>query len=274
MNHLLRDLAPVTDDAWAAIDEEGRETLKEILAARKLVDFTGPLGWQAYAVDLGITRNLRSGPAAGIQARQRQAQPLVEFRVPFEVPRDKIEAVARGAQQVMFDEVVDAARKIGLAEDKAIFHGYDGASITGIMSGSDHKALTLSADYEKYPAAVAEAMTMLREDGIGGPYAIALGPRCYKGLMTTTTKGGYPVMRHVQELLDGPLVWAPGIDGACVMSTRGGDYELIVGQDFSVGFLSASDDKVRLYIEESFTFRNLEPGAAVALRYGRARATS
>ena len=274
MNHLLRDLAPITDDAWAAIDEEGRETLKEILAARKLVDFAGPLGWQAYAVDLGITRNLRGGPATGVEARQRQAQPLVEFRVPFEVPRDKIEAVARGAEQVPFDEVVEAARRIGLAEDKAIFHGYDAAGITGIMSGSDHKSLTLSADYEKYPAAVAEAMTMLREGGIGGPYAIALGPRCYKGLMTTVSKGGYPVMRHVQELLDGPMVWAPGIDGACVMSTRGGDYKLIVGQDFSIGFLSANDDKVRLYLEESFTFRNLEPGAAVALSYGRARAKS
>ena len=90
-------------------------------------------------------------------------------------------------------------------------------------------------------------------------------------LMTTTSKGGYPVIEHVRQLLDGPLIWAPAVNGACVMSMRGGDFELVVGQDISIGFTSASDDKVRLYLEESLTFRNLEPAAAVAMTYGRAK---
>ena len=84
----------------------------------------------------------------------------------------------------------------------------------------------------------------------------------------TTTVGGYPVIEHVRALVDGPLVWAPAVDGACVMSTRGGDFELVVGQDISIGFLSATDETVRLYLEESFTFRNIEPAAAVPLVYG------
>jgi uncharacterized linocin/CFP29 family protein len=268
MNHLLRELAPLTPEAWEKIDTEARDALRETLAARKLVDFTGPLGWQAYAVDLGVTKKLPGAPEPGVEASQRQALPLVEFRVPLDVPRAKVEAVARGAKQVLFDEVVDAARKIALAEDRSVFDGYEAAGIVGIMSGSDHKPVTLSADYERYPQAVAEALVMLREEGIGGPYAIALGPRCWKGLTTTTSKGGYPVMEHVRRLIDGPLIWAPGVDGACVISTRGGDYELIVGQDISIGYLGATDDVVRLYLEESFTFRNLEPGAAVPLRYG------
>jgi len=271
MNHLMRSLAPIPSDAWEAIEEEAGETLKEYLAGRKLTDFTGPLGWQAYAVDLGVTRKLAKAPEDGVHARQRQALPLVEFRVPFDVPREKIEAIARGARHVAFDEVVAAARKMAFAEDKAIFAGYEAGGITGIMSGSEHKPVTLSTDYEKYPSAVQEALTMLREDGVGGPYAIALGPRCYKGLMTTTSKGGYPVIEHVRQLFDGPLVWAPAVNGACVMSMRGGDFELVVGQDISIGFTSANDDTVRLYLEESLTFRNLEPAAAVAMTYGKAK---
>ena len=269
MNHLLRNLAPIPADAWEAIEDEAKETLKERLAARKLVDFTGPLGWQAYAVDLGVCKKLRGAPHPGVEARQRQALPLVELRVPFDVSREDIEAVARGAKHIKFDSAVEAARALASAEDKAIFAGYEAGGITGIMAGSEHKPVTLSTDYEKYPAAVQEALTNLRAEGVGGPYAIALGPRCYKGLMTTTV-GGYPIIEHVRALLDGPLIWAPAVDGACVMSMRGGDYELIVGQDISIGYLSHSDETVRLYLEESFTFRNIEPAAAVPLVYGRA----
>ena len=268
MNHLFHELAPIAAGAWEAIEAEATDTLKQALAARKLVDFTGPLGWQAHAIDLGVTKVLDAAPVSGVEARQRQALSLVEFRIPVDVSREKTEAVARGARDIRFDEVGEAALKLAYAEDRAVFHGYAGGGITGIMAGSDHKKLTLSTDYEKYPQVVQEALANLREDGIGGPYAIALGPRCYKGLMTTTSKGGYPVIEHVRQLVDGPMVWAPGIDGACVLSTRGGDYELVVGQDASIGYLSADDTTIRLYLEESFTFRNLEPGAAVPLTYG------
>ena len=53
MNGLYRDLAPITPGAWEEIDEEARRALKSYLAARKLVDFTGPLGWATSAVNLG-----------------------------------------------------------------------------------------------------------------------------------------------------------------------------------------------------------------------------
>ena len=47
MNHLLRELAPITDEAWEQIDAEARRSLKHYLAARRLMDFEGPLGWDA-----------------------------------------------------------------------------------------------------------------------------------------------------------------------------------------------------------------------------------
>jgi hypothetical protein len=47
MSHLHRHLAPISVEAWAQIDEEAKQTLKTTLAARKLVDFSGPKGWQS-----------------------------------------------------------------------------------------------------------------------------------------------------------------------------------------------------------------------------------
>jgi uncharacterized linocin/CFP29 family protein len=271
MNDLLRELAPVSSEAWEEIENEARRTLKDMLAARKLVDFRGPLGWEASVVGLGRAVRIdppAEGKVAGIEARLRKAQPLVELRVPFELSREELEVVARGADDPDLDAVRQAARQAAVVEDRAIFQGYAAAGIEGIMQSAGKSGLSLTDNFEKYPGVVAEAVARLRADGVDGPYGIALGPRCYTGL-TKTTVGGYPVIEHVRRLLDGPIVWAPAVNGAVVLSTRGGDFELTVGQDFSIGYLDHSAASVRLYLQESFTFRVLSPEAAVPLTYAK-----
>ena len=155
-----------------------------------------------------------------------------------------------------------------MAEDRAVFRGFAAAGIRGIAEEADGAKLMLTDDYQAYPGVVAEAINKLHFAGVQGPYGIALGPRCYTGL-TKTTHGGYPVMEHVRRLLDGPIVWAPAVDGAVVLSLRGGDFELTVGQDFSIGYLDHSASSVRLYLQESFTFRVLAAEAAVPLAYAK-----
>lgn len=267
MNDLLRDLAPISAEAWTAIEEESRRTLKTMLAARKLVDFVGPLGWGASSISRGRSERLKAGPHKGVEARLRQVQPLMELRIPFELSRDELEAVGRGADDPDLDPVREAARAIALAEDKAIFHGFSDAGIGGIVAAASAAKCTMSEDYAEYLGVVAEALYKLRGAGVDGPYAIALGPRCYTGL-SKTLEGGFPAIEHVRRLLDGPVVSAPGVDGAVVVSLRGGDFELTVGQDFSIGYLEHTAATVRLYLQESFTFRVLSPEAAVPLVYG------
>lgn len=264
MNHLLRELAPIPAPAWSQIEAEAKRTLKLKLAARRLVDFVGPLGWEASAVSLGRVQELSAPGTTGVEARLRSVQPLVELRVPFEMQCDAIEAAARGARDPDLDAVRAAAGNAALAEDRAVFHGLGTGSIRGIMEASREAALSLAEDFTAYPGIVAEATNSLRNAGVGGPYAIALGPRCYTGL-TKTTRDGYPVIEHVRRLLDGPIVWAPGLDGAVVLAQRGGDFELTVGQDFAIGYLEHSASVVKLYVQESVTFRVLAPEAAVPL---------
>jgi uncharacterized linocin/CFP29 family protein len=268
MSALLRELAPVTPEAWAMIEEEAKRTLKLKLAARKLVDFNGPLGYEASAVGTGRVARLDEAPAERVQASLRRVQPLVELRVPFELSREEIDSVVRGAKDPVLDAVRDAASDAALAEDRAVFRGYAAAGIRGIAEEAAAARLTLTDDYQAYPAVVAEAVNKLHLAGVQGPYGIALGPRCYTGL-TKTTIGGFPVMEHVRRLLDGPLVWAPAVDGAVVLSLRGGDFELTVGQDFSIGYLEHNASVVRLYLQESFTFRVLAAEAAVPLAYAK-----
>ena len=77
MNHLLRSLAPISDSAWQMLDGEARDRLVPALAARKLVDFSGPHGWEHSATNLGRTMALPGAPCDGVTARQRRVLPLM-----------------------------------------------------------------------------------------------------------------------------------------------------------------------------------------------------
>lgn len=269
MNILHREIAPVAESAWAEIDAEARRVLALELAGRKLVDFAGPHGDDCAAVNLGRLELLKGGPLAGVDAARRTVLPLVELRVRFELARGELDAIERGAKDPDLGPLVEAARRIAHAEDTAIFHGYPAGTITGIDGATSHPPLPISEDYAAYPRSVAEATRLLRMAGVNGPYAIALGPRCFTGLMQATTHGGYPVLQVIRKIVDGPIVWAPAVNGAIVLSTRGGDFELTVGRDLSIGYLSHTDTTVTLFLMESMTFRVLTPEAAVALSYGK-----
>jgi len=265
---LFRELAPVSDAAWSEIEKEAKQALKDTLAARRIVDFSGPHGWSHSALNLGRTQGLRGGPAEGVDARLRQVQPLVELRAQFELSRVELETAERGAADPDLDAVRKAAVQLALAEDRAVFDGYAAGGIRGINEAATHGALAIPEDYNDYAAVVAEALDTLRRDGISGPYGIALGLRCYTGLTKTMSRGGgFPVIQNLGRILEGPIVWAPAVDGAVVLSVRGGDFEITIGQDISIGYLSHTADAVRLYLQESMTFRALSPEAAVPLVY-------
>ena len=68
-----------------------------------------------------------------------------------------------------------------------------------------------------------------------------------------------------RSLVDGEIVWAPAIRGAFLLSTRGGDYELHLGQDLSIGYRSHTGTGVELYLQETLTFQLHTSEAVVAL---------
>jgi uncharacterized linocin/CFP29 family protein len=265
MNHLLRDLAPITDRSWELLEDEARQHLVSALAARKLVDFSGPHGWEHSATNLGRVETVATTIVDGITPRTRRVLALVEPRAEFTVARVELEAIDRGAEDPDLEGLDDAARRIALAENVAVFQGWEEAGITGIVPASPHDPIPLSDDFTACPRHIAAAVEVLLAHGISGPYGLALGPAIYKGVVETTEHGGYPLFDHLRKILDGPLVWAPGVDGAVVVSLRGGDFLFECGEDLAIGYDSHDAEAVRLYLVESFSFRVATPEAAVAL---------
>jgi uncharacterized linocin/CFP29 family protein len=264
MNHLLRSHAPISDAGWTVLDEEARERLAPPLAARKLVDFSGPHGWDYSATNLGRTRALSSAPSEGVSGLERRVLPLVELRADFDISRAELRDADRGAEDLDLEPLDKAAHQIALAENIAVFHGWQDA-ITGIAEASPHDALELGQDTELYPTRVAGAVERLLCDGVTGPYGLALGREQYRRVVETAEHGGFLLFDHLRKIVEGPLVWAPGLRGGVVVSMRGGDFLFECGQDLSIGYDSHDAEVVRLYLEESFSFRVATPEAAVTL---------
>lgn len=267
MNHLLREVAPLSEAAWSQVSDEAKSRLTNYLAARRLVDFTGPSGWKHSAHNLGTSAEIDSPPkVSGVKARARRVLPLCELRVPFVLSRAELDDADRGNEDIDLDPLAEAAAGIALAENLAVFHGYPAASITGITEASSHDPIQAAGGLDEFPKFVASGVERLRLAGVGGPYGLALSSDLWTDVVETTEHGGYPLFNHLAHILDGgPIVWAPGVEGGVVISQRGGDYLIDCGQDLSVGYLAHDLTTVTLYLEESFTFRALSDDAAVAL---------
>jgi uncharacterized linocin/CFP29 family protein len=266
MDLLKRSKAPLTDEAWEQVDNEARRVLNLNLAGRKLVDFSGPHGWKLGCVNTGRLKPSAKGPIAGVSHAIRVVQPLIEVRAPFTMKIAELDDASRGADDLDLDPVIAVAERVARSEDTAIFHGFKDGQITGIIEASPHKPIDIK-DILQWPRAVIEGIEVLRAAGMNGPYALALGIQAFDEL-NADSEDGYPLRRRVEESLsEESIIWAPALQGGAVLlSIRGGDYELTVGQDLSIGYAVHDRTDVELYLTESFTFRVLEEKAAIFLR--------
>jgi uncharacterized linocin/CFP29 family protein len=263
MKNLHRELAPISAAAWTDLEEEARRTFERHVAGRRVVDVPAPEGVRLSGVTTGHLDSV-AAPAESVVAHTRRSQPIVELRVPFTVDRQQVDDVERGAKDADWQPVKDGARRIAFAEDRTIFEGYAAAGITGLRDSSSNPAITLPAEVRDYPDAISQAVTVLRLAGVGGPYTLALSADTYTAV-SETSDHGYPIHEHIARLLDGEIIWAPAIGGAFLLSTRGGDFELRIGQDVSIGYLSHDDTAIRLYFQETLTFLAYTAEAVVPL---------
>jgi uncharacterized linocin/CFP29 family protein len=263
MNNLYRELAPITDGAWEQIGDEVKRTFGRHSAARRVVDLNEPDGDGLAAVGTGHLADLPV-PEPNLLTRARQSQPIIELRVPFTLSRAAIDDVERGAQDSDWQPAKEAAMKLAYTEDRLAIDGYPAGGVTGIRPASSNPKLQLPGEVRDYPNIISQAISALRLAGVNGPYSVLLSAAAYTAV-SETADHGYPILEHLNRVVDGDIIWAPAIDGALVLSTRGGDFELTLAQDVSIGYLSHDATSVALYLQEALTFFSYTAEASVSL---------
>ena len=266
MSHLLREHAPITEAGWELLDAEARERLAPALAARRLVDFSGPLGWEHSATNLGRVEDVGGAPGKGVEAAQRRVLALVELRAPFSIARAELEAADRGAEDADLDPLDEAARQIAIAENAAVFHGWKAAGIDGILESSSHEPIELGEDCERYPRHVAKAVEALLQRRRRRALRAGARPRHLHPRAGDQRARRLPAARAPARDPRRPDRLGAGRErrrscSACAAATSSSSPART-----SRSATTAHDaDAVQLYLQESFSFRVATPEAAVTL---------
>ena len=260
MSHLLREHAPITEESWGRARRGGARAPDARRWPRASSSTSpGPHGWQHSATNLGRTDGARRRPSTAWPAGSAACCRSSRCAPAFAVSRAELADADRGAEDTDFAELDRAAHDLAAAENAAVFHGWKAAGIVGIAEASPYKAIALGNDCERYPRHVAMAVEQLLAAGIDGPYGLALGPGAHALVLESSEHGGCSCSTTCARSSAARSCGRPGVDGAVVISLRGGDFLFESGEDISVGYLSHDADAVHLYLEESFSFRSQRP---------------
>jgi len=262
MDILKRALAPVSDQAWQEIEAQARNVIVSNLTARKLVDVEGPKGISLGAVSLGNLKVPKDQKKNQVQYGVHQVLPLVETRISFRLNIWELDDIARGSQDVDLSALEDAAKKIALFEEKAIYNGFPAANIAGLKKACSNKKLACPQNADEALSMIPTGLSVLKQSAINGPYVLLINPSTWEAIVGSYNRG-YPLKKQLEEMVEGEIVLCPSIGGMLLASKRGGDFRLTLGLDFSIGYESHDNREVGLFLAESFTFQVFESAALV-----------
>src|SRR5215831_13043949 len=267
MEWLRRNAAPLSQKVWKEVDDIAGSMFKQTVVARRIADFDGPRGWNHVATQLGTFK-----PAQAPQSspKVRLSIPdvllLTELRADFQLAWADIDIFERVGPRLEAKPIEDAAREIALAEDTLLFFG--SSTSPGILTHTDTPRVALS-DWSVPRRVVTDllsAVQRLDTFGIKGPYEAVLSTEHYYSYLRRTGEGGvYPAAKQLGIVIS-KVHHSSVIEGAALFSTRGGDFLVTVGGDFTVGYRSHDETAVHLFCVETIAAQLLTPEAVCLIR--------
>lgn len=264
MDYLRRHAAPLSDRVWKALDDAVVQSARHVLAARRVVTFDGPRGWEHVATRLGTSTPCRSAEGEAVVCVPDVVL-LFEVRVDFSLPWSSIDVFDRGAPVLDTGAAEAAARELALAEDRVAFYGDPAGN--GFLT--NRKSPRMHAQDWTRPGQVladlVKAVEILDTGGIPGPYEAVLSPSRYYAYLQAVDDHGYPTARQLRDVLAAvhrsPVVREAG----AVFSTRGGDFVITVGGDLATGYRLHDRDAVHLFCVETIAPQTVTPQAVCLL---------
>ena len=261
MNILRKSLAPVSESAWEEIKERTKQVLGNYLTARKFVDINGPNGLEMGGVSTGRLTIPDNQSDDGVNYGLREFLPLTEVRKPFELDLWELDNIERGAKDVDLTPLENAVRQVAAFEENAIYQGFQPAIIKGLEESAEGDPVNLPTDANAFLKEVGKQIINFKSKAVEGPFTLVISEE--KWLELIKLSEGYPIQKQLKAVLGGKVLINHFNKNSFLLSERGGDYELVIGQDYTLGYDGHTSEKVKLFLTGSFTFRVLSPDAVV-----------
>ncbi|WP_223375768.1 family 1 encapsulin nanocompartment shell protein [Schnuerera sp. xch1] len=256
---LYKELAPVSKEAWEEIEEKLMDVFKNYLSARMVVKVEGPKGWDFTVITEGRLGDIKED--GNLCYANYNVIPLTEARVEFEMDRWELDNILRGAKDINYEPLEEAAKKIALFEENTIYNGSEKLNVKGLIKSAEVQPLDFGNDAESIMNAITKGVIKLREVYQEGPFTLIVGEEAYRRI---TSKGtGYPLEEKIEKLIGHKIIYSHVLDGAVLVPYDHEDLELTIGQDLSIGYQNHDSDKVKFFITESFAFRVLDPSIII-----------
>ncbi|WP_340114702.1 family 1 encapsulin nanocompartment shell protein [Maribellus mangrovi] len=259
MNILRKSLAPVCDAAWKEITNRTKQVLENYLTARKFADINGPNGLEMGGISTGRLTVPSHQDEKGVNFGLREFLPLAEVRKPFELDQWELDNLERGAKDIDLSPLENAARELAGFEENAVYEGFEPAIIKGLEESAEGDSVSLPSDPNAFLKEIGNQIIHFKSKAVQGPYTLVINEREWLELIKLSE--GYPIQKQLKSVLGGNVLINHFSNNSYLLSQRGGDYELIIGQDYTIGYDSHTSEKVKLFLTGSFTFRVLSPEA-------------
>lgn len=261
MDFLKRELAPITANGWKEIEERATAVLSKELSARKFIRVTGPLGRDITSVTTG---RMDVKTKDDIKYGVYKIQPLTESRICFPLSRWELDNIERGAKDVDYSSLDDGVRKAAKFEEEAIFKGLEDGQIDGIYKSSSYETLDFGKTADETLKAIFDGILKLDAAFAKKPYVVVVSNEKWYYLNTIVKE--YSLPEKLEKILGQKIVVSKSIDGAILLPFDDENIELVIGEDYAIGYQNHNESVVELFVTESFTFRVLDPALIVLFK--------
>lgn len=263
MDLFKQELAPISSDAWGEINETATKVIKTQLSARKILHVQGPLGLNTPAISQG-TLEMVDDNKDGVSAGLYNVDRLLESRITFTLNRWELDNVLRGKKDVDLDALEDAAEALALYEEDAIYNGNKKAGIKGLVECAETK-LSITNDAKDTFTAIAEGLLKLQDAYTEKPYSLVVGDDVFK-VLHQAYQGKY-LIDAIEAVIGGRVIHSKVLKGALLLPTNHEDLEITIGQDYTVGYDSHTNEAVDLFITNAFTFNVYDEALIIYYKY-------
>ncbi|MGA2120957.1 MAG: family 1 encapsulin nanocompartment shell protein [Methanoregula sp.] len=258
-DYLGRVDAPVSAETWKLLDTAMIEAAKSQLSGRRLISIEGPFGFGLKVIPLSD-----SEIAEGITASP--VIPVNLLTSTFFLNKRDLAASEKNGLLLDMDPVACAAMACAAKEDSIIFHGIQ--DVPGLLGAEGSGSLAL-AKWDKVGTAadqVINAVTLLDDAGLHGPYCMGLAPAQYNLLLRRYPQGDGTELDHIRTIIGGDVIKAPVLKKGGVLLASGRQFcSLVIGQDMSIGYNGPAGDALEFSISESLALLIRVPEAICVL---------
>ncbi|MGL5970563.1 MAG: family 1 encapsulin nanocompartment shell protein [Cetobacterium sp.] len=261
MDFLKKELAPISENVWKSIEERAKEVLTTQLSARRFVKVEGPVGTEAGGINTGrLSLHKKDELAYGVY----KVQPFVENRINFTLNRWELDNFDRGAKDIDYTNLDEALKKAAKFEEDAVYFGLEDAQIKGLLK-DESKLIDFGKTEEETIKNLMYGVSKLRNTGFAkGPYALVVGLE--KFIYLNMVNLNNPLAKRLEKILGMPIIVSNAITGGLLVPYDDENMELVLGEDFSLGYQGHTNKEVELFVTETFTFRLLDDSKVVAYK--------